>query len=224
MHEATDSDRTDQVQILDIWAQKKPDASPCEYTRVRPRTRFQDDRETSSRNEGTMLLLVFRTWNQKNCCKLGRFSCTFDWNTVEMSLKPDSYWAGKRFQNTIYTLSEKKSNCFSAFFCEKTHFEGKKEGRLRVHALLGTATPPRWPRSRSATFLLKREMRNRIATTFNFVTTNKTKGIRIGRFAGGGFARRGKLAHARQHLYLTARRATELQLLSILLQQTKQKA
>ena len=52
--------------------EKKPDVSPCVSVRVRPRTRFRDDRETPSRNEDTMLLLVFRTLNQKKKTKLGR--------------------------------------------------------------------------------------------------------------------------------------------------------
>ena len=58
-----------------------------------------------------------------------------------MNTKPDSCWLGKRFQDTIYTLSEKKSNDFSAFLSIFSFLKREKEkGRVCV--------PLRWGRLR----------------------------------------------------------------------------
>ena len=43
-------------------------------------------------------------------------------------------------------------NCkyYSDIFLDRSNQHEKREGRVRVHASLGAAMPPRWPRSRSA--------------------------------------------------------------------------
>jgi len=99
---------------------------------------------------------VFRILGQK-CLKLGGFTCVFAEITDVMSLKPDSRRSGTRFQNTIYTRTEKNQTVFLLFLV----FSALSE-RIRtqcVPALLGAATPPWWPRSRSATGSIYRETR-----------------------------------------------------------------
>ena len=197
-----------------VQIQKKPDASPCEYTRVRPRTRFQDDRETSSRNEDTMLLLVFRALDQKINWKLGRFSCTFDWNTAEMSLKPDSRWSGKRFQNTIYTLSEKKQMGFLLFLVKISLWEGKERrfasrfaggGYAASVASLTLGNRFNLPRDAHGFRFFTKGREHMIATTFNIIAIQKQRRmsewrLRVPLRWGRAFARLGGLVHTR-HLF-----------------------
>ena len=83
---------------------------------------------------------VFRILGQK-CLKLGGFTCVFAEITDGMSLKPDSRLSGKRFQDTIYTLSEKIQTVFLFFYLFPVL--GEKIRTLCVRASLGAASPPR---------------------------------------------------------------------------------
>ena len=76
-----------------------------------------DDRETPSRNEGTMPLLVFLSGSKRFVFKLGRFSRTFAEITDGMSLGNSSRWGEDRFQTTIYTLSKENQEKNPLFLC-----------------------------------------------------------------------------------------------------------
>ena len=59
---------------------KKPDASPYAVMKVRPRTCSKDEQKNAqqARHNDTMVPAgIFRTFEQKSCFKLGRFSSPF---------------------------------------------------------------------------------------------------------------------------------------------------
>ena len=94
-------------------------------------------------------------------------------------------------------------NCNNFQFCCNDISRGMRNGRIRVPASLGAASPPRWPRLRSATGLVYRGTRtasalellrgahgnsfltagydNKFAITFNLLQHQKTSSVKQGR-------------------------------------------
>ena len=77
---ALDGSTADGTRVQDkASGHKKAGRFSCVCVKVRPRTRFRGDRETPSRNEATMLLLVYFVLGIKRIYqKLGWFTSSFD--------------------------------------------------------------------------------------------------------------------------------------------------
>lgn len=124
---------------------KKAGRIPVRHT---CRSRQEPAQETTeirpARRKDTLVLAgVFRILGQK-CLKLGGFTCVFAEITDKMSMESDSRWSGKRFQNTIYTRTEKNQTVF-LIFLSFFPFLGRGLRTRCVRASLGAALPPWWP-------------------------------------------------------------------------------